>query len=442
MQITLDSHFTYSKLVRFTLPSIYMMIFTSLYTIVDGFFVSNYVGGMALAAITLIFPPLMIIGAVGFMFGTGSTAIIGKLLGEERPEDAKAFFTAMLITVFGVGIAISVLGQILLPWLATLLGATGEIYSYSIIYGRYLLLAMPMFMMQNLFQAFFVVAEKPKYGFYTTLAAGVTNIVLDYVFIAVWHWGLEGAALATALGQTVGGIIPLFYFARKNTSRLQMVKPKLSWQMLINTCTNGISELLSSITGSVISVLYNYQLLHYIGANGIASYGVLMYVGFVFAAISIGYAIGSAPIISFHYGAQNHKELHNVYSKSIRLNIYAGIAMTVLSFVLAKSIAQIFVGYDEELLNITIKAMRIYALSCLLSGFNIFVSSFFTALSNGLISAVISTLRSLVFSIGSVLVLPLLFGFEGIWYSFILTDVLTFTVSVLYLLSQRKRYHY
>lgn len=442
MDISLSSHFTYKKLIRFTLPSIYMMLFTSMYTIVDGFFVSNYVGKAALASITLIYPLISIISAIGYMFGAGGTAIIGKLLGEGRAEQAKAFFSLVIYVVFGLGALLGALGIVFLEPIARVLGAEGQILRDSSVYARVLLLFIPLSMLQYLFQSFFVVAEKPNLGFYVTLIAGITNFVLDYLFIAVLGWDIAGAALATGLGQLIGALLPVLYFVRRNSSLLRMVKPRFSAQLLFKAVTNGFSEFLTSIASSGLSVFYNYQVIRYAGENGLAAFGVIGYVDFLFISVAFGYANGVSPILSFHYGAQNHKELANVYQKSKIINLVSSLAIALLCFLSADLISSVFVGYHEELRRLTTNALRLFSIAFLLSGYNVMASTLFTALNNGLISAVISGLRQIVFGALSILVLPQLLGIDGVWLSFTMTGVLTFVVSLIFILSNRKRYYY
>ncbi len=442
MNISLSSHFTLKKLIRFTLPSIYMMIFTSMYTIVDGFFVSNYAGKTALAAITLIYPVIMIISAIGFMFGTGGTAIIGKFLGEKKEYEAKSFFSLIILLTFVLGAVFAIGGLIFLKPLAIMLGAEGEILLKSMEYARILLYFIPMFMVQCLFQSFFVVADKPKLGFYVTLFSGIVNIILDYFFIGLLSWDIAGAAFATGIGQFFGAIIPIFYFSRKNKSLLQIVKPRFRWNLIWKAATNGFSEFLSSIASSGLSVVYNFQIIRYAGENGLAAYGVIGYVSFLFISISLGYSIGVAPIISYNYGAENHAELSNVYKKSRFISFVTSFTVALLCLLFAETIGNAFVGYNMELKELTVKGLRIFSLGFILSGYNIFVSSFFTALNNGLISAVISVLRQLVFALFNILLLPHLFGITGVWAAFFANELLTFGVSLLFIAGNRKRYHY
>ena len=442
MQIQLSSHFTYKKLFYFCLSPIIMMVFTSIYGVVDGFFVSNFVGKVPFAAINLVMPFIMILGGVGFMIGTGGSALIAKTLGEGRQERANRYFTMLVKLTAVLGVILSLIGILFIRPISYLLGATDAMIEDCVIYGRVVLSFNTAFMLQNVFQTFLAAAEKPKLGLWITTAAGITNILLDALFIAVFQWGVGGAALATGIGQCVGGILPLIYFIRPNNSRLQFQKTRTDGRALLKACTNGSSELMSNISSSLISVIYNLQLLKFAGENGVAAYGTIMYIQFIFIAIFIGYTIGTGPIISYHYGAGNHKELKNLLKKSLFLVGTAGITMMFLALVLAGPLSQVFVGYDKELYELTKHAFRMFAFSFILAGVNIFASSFFTALNNGGVSAAISFMRTLVFQIVSVLVLPLFFGLDGIWYSITVAEILAFCVSLLFLIINRRKYHY
>ena len=442
MQIQLSSHFTYKKLFYFCLSPIIMMVFTSIYGVVDGFFVSNFVGKVPFAAINLVMPFIMILGGVGFMIGTGGSALIAKTLGEGRQERANRYFTMLVKLTVVLGIILSLIGILFIRPISYLLGATDAMIEDCVIYGRVVLSFNTAFMLQNVFQTFLAAAEKPKLGLWITTAAGITNILLDALFIAVFQWGVGGAALATGIGQCVGGILPLIYFIRPNNSRLQFQKTRTDGRALLKACANGSSELMSNISSSLISVIYNLQLLKFAGKNGVAAYGTIMYIQFIFIAIFIGYTIGTGPIISYHYGAGNHKELKNLLKKSLFLVSTAGITMMFLALVLAGPLSQVFVGYDQELYELTKHAVRMFAFSFILAGVNIFASSFFTALNNGGVSAAISFMRTLVFQIVSVLVLPLFFGLDGIWYSITVEEILAFCVSLLFLIIKSRKYHY
>lgn len=442
MQIQLSDHFTYKKLIRFVIPSIMMMIFTSIYGVVDGLFVSNFVGKIPFAAINLIMPFLMIMGGVGFMIGTGGNALVAKTLGEGKKDVANRYFTMMILFTLLVGAVLTVVGVIFIHPISVFLGATVGMLEDCVVYGRINLLFMPSFMLQNVFQSFLITAEKPKLGLFFTVAAGVTNMVLDAVFIAGFRWGVAGAAIATGISQCVGGVLPLLYFMRKNSSLLRITKTKLEGRAILKACTNGSSELMSNISGSLVGMLYNFQLLKYAGENGVAAYGVLMYVQFIFIAIFIGYAIGSAPIIGYHYGAGNREELKSMLRKSVYLMSITGVSLMILAKILAPVLAGIFVGYDPELFEMTTHAFKIFAYSFLLAGLNIFVSSFFTALNNGGVSAAISFLRTLVFQMLSVLLLPMLFDIDGIWWAIAVAEVFAFIISGIFLLAKRKNYHY
>ena len=424
------------------LPSIVMMIFTSIYGVVDGLFVSNFVGKTAFAAINLVMPFIMILGGVGFMIGTGGSALVAKTLGQQEPEDANRYFSMMIILTVLSGAVLTAIGLIFMRPISYLLGATDAMIDDCVRYGRTVLAFVIAFMLQNVFQSFLITAEKPRLGLLATVAAGVTNMALDALFIAGFKWGVVGAAVATGLSQCVGGVLPLIYFLRPNSSRLRLVRTRLELRPILKACGNGSSELMSNISGSLVSMLYNFQLLAYAGENGLAAYGVLMYVQFIFVAIFVGYAIGSAPIVGYHYGAENHAELRSMLTKSIRLMSAGGVILTVLAIVLAAPLARIFVGYDAELFEMTRHAFCLFAFSFLMAGFNIFTSSFFTALNNGVISAAISFLRTLVFQTLCVLLLPALFGLDGIWWAMTVAEVFALGLSILFLATQRKRYHY
>lgn len=442
MKIQLSDHFTIRKLLRFVLPSIVMMVFTSIYGVVDGLFVSNFVGKTSFAAINLVMPFLMILGGFGFMIGTGGSALVAKTMGAGDDETANRYFSMLIKLTLGSGLVLSILGVALMEPISRLLGATDAMLADCVRYGRVVLAFNAAFMLQNVFQAFLIAAEKPKLGLYATVAAGVTNMALDALFIAGFGWGVEGAALATGLSQCVGGVFPLIYFARPNTSRLRLVRARIEWRAMGQACFNGASELMSNISGSLVSMLYNFQLLRFAGENGVAAYGVLMYVQFIFIAIYIGYAVGSAPIVSFHFGAENHAELKSMLKKSAALTAAAGAILTVAAYLLAEPLAKVFVGYDAELLQMTVHAFRLFSLTFLISGFNIFISSFFTALNNGAISAAVSFLRTLVFQMLAVLILPNLFGVDGVWWSIAAAEIPAFAVSLAFLFGKREKYHY
>lgn len=442
MRIQLSEHFSYAKLLQFTFPSIIMMVFTSIYSVVDGLFVSNFVGKTAFAAVNLIFPALMILGAIGFMIGTGGTAIVAKTLGQGRKEEANQYFSLLVCAAAAGGTVISVTGMVFLRPMASALGASDAMLEDCVVYGRIILAANPCFILQLVFQSFFIAAEKPKLGLACTVGAGLTNIVLDALLVAVCQLGIVGAALATSMSQVAGGIAPIIYFLRKNDSLLRLTRPKFSGRVLVKTCANGSSELMSNISSSLVSILYNFQLLRLAGEDGVAAYGAIMYVSFVFAAVFIGYAIGSAPVVSFHYGAENTAELKSLLAKSTVLNSAAGVVMAAVAAAVAVPLAKLFVGYDLQLYLLTVRAFRLYAVSYLFSGFNIFGSSFFTALNNGLASAAISFLRTLVFQCASVLVLPVFLGVDGIWLAVTVAEVAAMTVTVILLVRNRKLYRY
>lgn len=442
MKIQLSDHFNYKKLLQFTLPSIIMMIFTSIYSVVDGFFVSNFVGKTPFAAVNFIMPFLMILGAIGFMFGTGGSALISKTMGEGKPEKAKQQFSLFIYVSLICGIIIAAFGFIFIRPIASLLGAEGTMLNDCVTYGRILLVVLPAYMLQYEFQSFFVTAEKPQLGLTVTVMSGVTNIVLDALFVAVFQWGLVGAAAATALSQTIGGLAPIVYFSRPNSSLLRLTKTKFDGKALLKACTNGSSELMSNISMSIVSMLYNVQLIKYAGEDGVAAYGVLMYVNMIFLAAFIGYSVGTAPVIGYQYGAKNHAELKNLLKKSLVIIGSFSVAMFVLAETLARPLATIFVGYDQTLLDLTLHGFVIYSFSFLFAGIAIYGSSFFTALNNGLVSALISFLRTLLFQVAAVLIFPLIWDIDGIWISIVAAELMAAIVTALFLIGMRSKYHY
>ncbi len=442
MNIQLSEHFTYSKLLRFTLPSIVMMIFTSIYGVVDGFFVSNYVGKTPFAAVNFIMPFLMVLGAAGFMLGTGGSALVSKTMGEGDKEKANRIFSLLVYVGAALGVVIAALGIIFIEPVAVLLGADGEMLGDCVLYGRIILLALPALLLQFEFQTFFVTAEKPQLGLATTVAAGVTNMVLDWLFMAVFRWGIVGAAAATATSQAVGGITPLFYFASKNSSLLRLTRTVFDGKALLKTCTNGSSELMSNISMSIVGMLYNAQLMKYAGEDGVAAYGVLMYVNFVFISAFIGYSVGTAPVVGFHFGALHRDELKNLLKRSAVIIGVFSLCMFLMGQLLAYPLSSLFVGYDEGLMEMTLRGFRIFSFSFLFAGTAIYGSSFFTALNDGLTSALISFLRTLVFQIAAVMLLPLLFDIDGIWLSVAAAEIVAALVTLIFLFAKRKKYGY
>ena len=431
MKIQLSDHFSYSKLIKFTLPTIAMMIFTSIYGVVDGVFVSNCVGSDAFAAVNLIMPIIMILGSVGFMIGTGGSAIVSKTLGEGKKEKANEYFSMLVYLCVVSGVILSVIGIIFTGPIAVLLGAKGSIAKDCVTYGRTVFFMLTGLFLQNAFQSFLVVAEKPKLGLFVTLLAGFTNMFLDFLFVYVLRFGVFGAALATGISQFVGSVIPIIYFASGKNNVLKLTKCRFNKDIIIKTCINGSSEMVTNMSMSLVNILYNMQLMKYIGTNGVVAYGIIMYVGFIFVGTYMGYAVGSAPVISYHYGAGNKDELKNLFKRSLTIIIVSSVVMTFIAEIIAGYLAGIFVSYDNNLLELTTEAIRIYAVSYLISGVNIFASSFFTALNNGVVSAVISFMRMFVFQIVMILLLPVVLGISGIWTAVIAAEVFSVVYIVL-----------
>ena len=442
MDIQLSDHFTTKKLLRFTLPTIAMMVFTSIYGVVDGFFVSNFAGKTPFAALNFILPFLMGLSAVGFMFGTGGSALVAKTLGEGDHDRANRIFSLVVFVTLGIGVCFALGGFFLIRPVAALMGAEGELLDYCVLYGRISLCSLPLFIVQLEFQSFFVTAEKPQLGLRMTLVAGILNILLDALFVGLFRWGLAGAAAAPAASEITAGAFALIYFARPNSSLLRITRPRFDGRALLQTMANGSSELLSNLSMSLVGLLYNIQLIRYAGENGVAAYGVLMYVNFLFVSIFIGFTIGTAPLISFNHGAENYAELRNLLRKSLSVIGVLSLVMLTLGQLLATPMAMIFTGYDPELLALTTRAFTIYSFSFLFAGIAIFGSAFFTALNNGLISAIISFLRTLVFQSSAVFILPLIFDIDGIWLSVVVAEFAAATLSAAFIKILQKNYHY
>ena len=441
-KIQLSDHFTAGRMIRFALPSIGTMIFSSIYGMVDGFFVSNYAGAVPFASLNLAMPFIMILSAVGFMFGSGGTALVSMLLGMQKPKKANEVFSLLTYIVIGCGIVLGLFGFFIAPQMAQLLGATKQMEPYSVLYIRINMIGLPFFMLQNMFQSFFITAEKPKLGFAVTLAAGFTNMFLDWLFVGVIGFGLGGAAAATVISEMVGGIIPIVYFFKPSSSTIHLGKTHMDGKAVLKACTNGSSEFLSNCATSIVGMLYNLQLMKYLGSNGVAAYGVIMYINFIFVGIYFGYTMAMAPVIGYNYGAQNHKELKNLFRTSIKLFAIAAVTLTALSELTAPFLVKISVGYDAELYALSVHAFRIYTIAFLFMGFNIFGSGFFTAINNGKISAILSVARSLVLELVSIYVLPLLFGADGLWCTVIAADGLCLILTVSMWVKYRNIYHY
>lgn len=442
MDIQLSDHFTYKKLLRFTLPSIATMIFTSIYGVVDGFFVSNFVGKSSFAAINFILPFITILGAVNIMFGTGGSALISKTMGEGDMAKANRFFSMLTYISLGLGSVIAVLGILFIRPITAWLGAAGAMLDDCVIYGRIILAVLPAYMLQQEFQSFFVTAEKPQLGLIASVSAGVANMVLDALLVAGFRCGIIGAAVATATSQLIGGLFPILYFSHPNTSLLRLTRASFDGMAFLKTCTNGCSELISHISMSLVGILYNVQLMKYVGEDGVAAYGVLMYVSMIFVGAFIGYSIGTAPVVGYHYGAQNHGELKSLLKKSLVIIGAFSVGMLLLGETLARPLSLVFVGYDTGLLALTLRAFAIFSFSFLFAGFPIYGSSFFTALNNGLVSLLIASLRTLVFQIAAILILPVIWKVDGIWISLIVGELLATVVTVIFLVSMKKKYHY
>lgn len=441
-RIHLSEHFTYSKLLMFTLPSIVMNVFLSLYIVVDGYFVANFTGKTEFAAVNLIMPVLNILGTIGYMFGVGGSALIAKTLGEKNHEQANRMFSLIVLVSSCLGILMTVSGFIFMGQITAMLGAEGKLLENSVLYGRIFILALPAWILAYEFQLFFVTAEKPGLGLAVTVCAGLCNILLDAIFIIVFKWGIVGAALASALSQIVGGVFPLMYFICKNNSLLKLVKPAWDGKALFRCITNGSSEFMAEAAASFVGIIYNVQLLKYVGEDGVVIYGMLMYVSLIFSAMFVGYSNGIGPVIGYHFGAQDHRELKNLRKRSLMIIGLSSVSMFVLSEILAHPFSAMFLQGTEKLLPYAVHAFRIVSVAYLFTGMAIFGSAFFTALNNGQVSALISFMRNFVFELGAVILLPILFGIDGIWYSVVFAELMSAAAGGIFMVALRKKYQY
>lgn len=442
MQINLSDHFDYSRLLRFTLPSIAMVVFTSIYGVVDGFFVANYAGKQAFAAVNLSYPVIMILGTLGMMFGSGGSALVAAAQGRGRKKLANDYFSLITYSAFISGVVLVALFWFLLEPLMKLMGATGGLLENSVLYGHVMMISLPAFILQSMFQILFITAGKPKLGFCITVGAGVANMVLDFVLVGILGYGLVGAGIATVVSEFFGGVAPLFYFFHDNGSTLRLKRTRWVPEALFKTCFNGSSELLSGISSSLIGALYNFQLMKFVGENGVAAFGVVMYLTFIFCDIFVGYCNGVAPIISNHFGANDKDELRNLFKRCVVIIAILGVALFTIAEMSAPILARFFVGQDSDLFEMTQHACRIVSFCFLLSGFGIFGSSLFTALNNGVLSAIISVGRSVVFGTMTVMLLPIFFGVDGIWLAVWATEIASIIVVIYFVIRKRKNYGY
>ncbi len=441
-RIQLSDHFTYKKLISYVISPVMMMVFSSLYSIVDGFFVSNYVGKTPFAAVNLIMPVMMGIGSIGYMLGTGGSAIVAQMLGEGKRELANSYFSMFIYVTAGVSLLLSIIGFLCVRPISAALGAYGDLLAYCVVYGRILFISQTGFILQNVFQSFFPTAEKPALSLKISIAAGLSNILLDYLFIAVFNMGIAGAALATAIGQFIGGILPLFYFSKKNNSLLRLTKAPLNRRILLKACSNGSSEMVTNLSASVVNILYNFQLMKLAGENGIAAYGIIMYVNFIFLAVFMGYSIGSAPLPAYHYGAGNLNELKNLFRKGFVIMGASGLILTLLAELSSAPLVALFASYDADLFAMTCHGFRLYSLAFAVMGINVWGSSFFTSLGDGAVSAAISFLRTFLFQIITVLLLPCFWHLDGIWLAIVIAELFAFVVTITFFAAKRNRYHY
>ena len=438
----MSQHFTMSKLVRFTAPSVGMMVLMSLYVMADGFFVSNFCGATALAAVNFAYPIALLLGTVGYMLGPGGAAVVAKTRGEGDDARANRQFSLFVYVSIAAGIVFTAVGLAALEPLLVAFGATGEMLDDCMAYGIILVCGVSFDILQFFFQAFLPVAGKPGMGFGVTVAAGLTNVALDALLIVGFGMGVEGAAIGTVASMAVGGVIPLVYFSLPNKSPLRLGRTSMDWRVLGHACANGSSEMVSNLAMSIVAIVYNVQLLAYLGEPGVAAYSVIAYVSFAFAAVFLGYATGSSPLMSYQYGAKNQAEMQNLFKKSLVIVGACGIVMFAATRVLAAPLASVFVGYDVSLEELTVHAFGLYSLAFLIMGFNVYGSALFTSLGNGLVSAIISFVRSFVCEIGAVMLLPMAIGPDGIWLSVVVAELVALVMTGVFTIKLGNVYGY
>lgn len=443
-RIKLSDHFTYIRLLRFTMPTILMLLSASLYGVVDGLFIANCAGKTAFAAVNLIWPFPMLLGAIGYMFGAGGCALVSKTMGEGYYERARSYFTMLTITAVACGFLFASIGIFFIDDIANMLGAkSGMIHVNCVVYGRYIMAAMPLFILQCMFQPYMIAAEKPKWGLAIIFVAGCVNVLLDYYFLYNKNMGVAGAGLATMISQAVGAVLPMFLFVGKKHSKLYFVsKIKIEPLVLAKTCANGASEFIVNASMPFVNLLYVYALWKVAGEDGVGAYGVIMYVNIVFFSFYNGLAMGSSPIISFHYGAHQMYEVRNVKRIVFCLLSISGLLLFVVAELTSPMIAGLFSKGDEVFGDIIERSFSLYALSFLFAPYNIYASAFFTALNNGKVSAAISFSRILFFQVGALLTLPIWFGIDGFWMALPIAEVLCLGLSIFLYLKFKPLYNY
>lgn len=441
--MTLGGHYGARRLFISSLPLIGMMVLISIYSIVDGLFVSNLVGTTAFAALNLIWPAIGLVGALGLMVGTGGAALVSKTLGEGDEPRANRYFSMFVEFILLLSVVLAVPLLVWMEPLAVAIGAEGEMVRQCAIYGRICAAGMPAFMMQMGIQPFFMVAGRPRMGTWISLVSGLLNIGLDALFIIVCGWGLAGAAAGSMLACCFGGFYPLWYFSsRFNRSSLAFKATGFEFGPLAKACSNGLSEFVGNISFNIVSMCYNWQLMRFYGENGVAAYSVILYLGFIFVAVYSGYNMTVTPLVGFNFGAGNKRELRSLLRHSLTLMLVLGVLLAGTAELLAGPAARLFVGYDSELTALTVHATRLYAPSFLITGLTLFVSAWFTGLNNGPVSALASFSRTFVFELSCVFLLPVLLGVNGIWLSAPAAEILSLFLGAALLLRFRSRYGY
>lgn len=432
---------TWKHILKFAAPTIAMTVFMSFYTMVDGLFVSNLIGTNALSAINLTAPVIQVVTAVSTMLATGGSAVIMKKMGEQKVSEAREDFTFLILVNAAVGFVMCALGYLAMGPVFSGMNLSAAVAGYCVEYlSRYLLFTVPILLMNN-FTLYMIASEKAALSLVCSVTGGVLNMVLDYVFIGVLDMGIGGAAVATGMGYSVTAVVGLFVFSRK-TSLLHFRKPVPRVKVLVNAASNGCSEMATALVTGIITMMFNWTMLRYVGENGVAAVTIIMYVLMFVSSLYTGYSYGVAPMISYYHGEENHGKLKTLIGISLKVIACISVLSLAASFALTKPLVSVFARPDNPVYDLAVTGNRICAIALIFIGFNIFASGMFTALSNGVVSAVLAFSRSFVFMLITMLVLPLFLGVSGIWLATPAAELMALVLSAGMFWKHRKTYGY
>ena len=432
---------TLRNILKFAVPTIAMSVFMSFYTMADGLFVSNLIGTSALSAINLTAPVIQVVTAISTMLATGGSAVIMKKMGEQKPQEAKEDFTFLILVNVVVGLVMTMLGYFLMETIFGSMALSQEVAGYCTSYlSRYLVFTIPILLMNN-FTLYMIASEKATLSLVCSVSGGVLNIVLDYVFIGFLDMGISGAAIATGLGYSVTAVVGLSVFSRKK-SLLHFTKPAFRFKVLANAATNGCSEMATALVTGIITMMFNWTMLHYVGEDGVAAVTIIMYVLMFASSLYTGYSYGVAPMLSYYYGEKNHEKLKKLVSTSLKVIAVISLVTVTASFAATKPLVSIFARPNNPVYDLAVTGNRICTLALFFIGFNIFASGMFTALSNGIVSAILAFSRSFVFMLITMLILPAILGVNGIWLATPAAELMALVLSALMFVKYRKRYQY